>query len=143
MVFALVFSFAGCDSTESDIKKMIKNFEASCNVLDLNEMLNYINPSVAKTFNLAADIANLFTNTDTETMLDKIAAILTSEDGWSGKDFFSSIHIEIRDIAVNGETAFAMTTIYYTMFDEAQFKDVTLRCVCKEEKWYISGFEFN
>ncbi len=141
LVLATVFSFVGCGK-KGAVKELIAEFEAACNVLDLNAMMDCLTPNISKTVNLAGDLIGLFTDLDTEALLDKLAALLTSEKGWSGKEFFSSIRIKVEDVAVTETDASAMATISYTMFGKAHEKDATFKCVFENERWYIAGVSF-
>lgn len=141
LVLATVFSFAGCGK-KSEIKKLLGEFEAACNVLDLNAMTECLSPGISKTLNLAGDLIGLFTDLDTEALLDKLAALLTSEKGWSGKEFFASIRITVEDIAVSDAEATALTKISYTMFGKQHEKNATFKCTFENERWYISRVSF-
>ena len=141
LIVVTLLSFAGCGA-KSDVKKLIIRFEEHCNVLDINSMLECLSPSISKTVNLATDILGLLTNTDTEALLDKLADILTSEKGWSGKEFFSSIQIQIEDVAVHETDATVLSTVNYTAFKKEHSKSATFKCVLKDGKWYISSISF-
>ena len=70
------------------------------------------------------------------------AALLTSEKGWSGKEFFASIRITVEDIAVSDAEATALTKISYTMFGKQHEKNATFKCTFENERWYISRVSF-
>lgn len=142
LVLATVFSLAGCGEKDA-IKNLIGDFESACNVLDLNAMLDCLAPSISKTINFAGSFIGLFTDMDIESLLDKLAALMTGEKDWSGSEFFSSIRIKVKDVAVNETSASVMTTISYTVFGKDNEKNATFKCIFENDRWYIAGFAFN
>ena len=105
-------------------------------------MMEYVSPSISKAVEIATGVIGFVTNMDSEEVLDKFAALLTKESGLSGKDFFSSIKIDVKDVAINEDTASAMANISYTIGGEEHTKDATFTCSSIEGKWYISGLKF-
>ena len=65
----IVCSFAGC--ANSEIKGVISDFESACNDLDFNAMSDCINPRITGVLDFASGLIGMFTEKDTEEMLDK------------------------------------------------------------------------
>ena len=142
LVLVMVCSLASCGEKQ-EVKKLVERFGSACNGLDLNTMMDCLAPSITKTINLAGSIVGIFTNADTETLLKNLAAFLTGENGDGGPEFFSSLHIDVKDVAVNENSASVMTKISYKMFGKDFEKNATFKCVFQNDRWYISGLAFN
>lgn len=145
LIFVMLFSVVGCANLKnsSDIKKLMNNFESSCNELDINGILDCINPSIADKIKLAVGIVGTFTDTPTDELIDVISGALTSDSSIIGTEFFESIKIEVEDIEIVEDNATVTTVLSYTIADETYEKSAVFECIYYTGEWYISNFNIN
>ena len=58
---------------------IIKNYEKACNDLDMDAMLDCINPSIAEKIELATGVLGMLTGSDSEELFDKLSGLLSTE----------------------------------------------------------------
>ena len=140
-VFALLCALVGCGGANRQIEQLMKTFQSACNQLDFEALLDCIDPDVAEKVEMAAGIVGLFTNDDSETVLENLANLLS---GGEVKDssFFASIQIEVDKITVDGDSATVSTLLTYRILKDDTVRPATFSCVCKDGQWYISNFKF-
>ncbi len=138
LVVAMLFSLTGCGAS-SEIKALLQEFESSCNSLDFDAVLDCINPKVSDSIKVALGFVGLFTDKDADDMFNSLAEYL-SEDEIGGADFFSSIDIQVGEIAVDGESATVSATLTYELDGEETVREAEFNCIYYAEKWYISDF---
>lgn len=141
ILFTMIFSLTGCGS-KNEIEDLMSNFQKACNSLNFNEVLDCINPSISDKIKLAAGFVGMFTDTDTDKMFDSLAGYL-SKDKVGGKEFFSSIKIDVNDIKTDGDSAKVSAVITYKIKDKEITNNTTFNCIRSNEKWYISSFLFD
>lgn len=142
LLFALVLGMTACGSKTGEIKNLTADFEKACNELDLNAMLDCINPAVADGVKLATGFVGMFTDKDTDEVLDGVASLLLDEAPDDAKAFFSSIKITTKEIEVDGENATATATIEYTVSGEDYDEEAVFQYLYTDEQWYISDLSF-
>ena len=140
LVFALA-SLTGCGKNKEEITNLLTEFEYACNTLDVNAILECITPKKADTIKLALGIYGMFTDKDTNEVLNDISERLIGDFELDGNDFFSSIKIAVDDIAVEDEDAIAYTTVEYKINGADYKKPAEFKCVYYMEKWYVSKFD--
>ncbi len=133
----------GCGD-KGEIKGLIKDFQMSCNELDINGMLECLNPEVEETINSAFGLVGLFTDVSTEEMLDAISEFLVGDGQGGGIEFFQSIKIEADELEVEKNSALVNATVSYEISGEVSEEQVEITCnyTDVEEKWYISDWKF-
>ena len=139
LLFAVVLSMSACGSKKNEIKNLMTEFERSCNKLDLNAMLDCINPEIADKVRLTTGIIGMFADKDTDEVLDGLAAILLDEAPSDAKDFFSSIKITTDDVKFDGDTATAAAAVEYTVAGEKYDENAVFEYIYTDEKWYIAN----
>lgn len=143
---ALMFSFAGCDKSDTEIENLMTEFEYACNTLDFDAALNCITPKVSDKIKVAVNIFGMFTSQDTDVLFEKLAEVLAGNAEINGTDFFESIQIDIQEIVFDEEyedVAYVMAYITYDLAGEEIMSEATFTCDYYTEKWYISSFTFN
>lgn len=138
IITLLAVLMTGCGD-KSEIKGVISDFEKACNKLDLNDMLECIDPAISGPIKMATGIVGLFSNTNSDEMLERLSDILTSGTAGGGKDFFSSIEITVDDIDISGDKAEVGATLKYTVAGEDHETETVFKCVKSEDEWYISS----
>ncbi len=137
---ALMFSLTGCKAGDNkDIKKVISEFESSCNTLDFDAVLDCINPKISDKVNLALGLVGMFSDTDKDELFEKLADFL-SDDDIKGAEFFSSVKIEVKDIIIEDKEATVSTIITYNINGDETTRESTFYCSYYIEDWYITAF---
>ena len=93
LIIVLTVSMCACGNKNNEIKTLTKNFENSCNKLDMNAMLDCIDPDVSGSIKKLTGLIGMFSDKDTDELLDSFAKVLFSELPENSKEFFSSIKI--------------------------------------------------
>ncbi len=141
MVFVLMaVSLCGCGNSKGEIENLMTEFEYSCNELDIDAMLDCIDPAISDKIKLATGIASMFTDKDSDELTEELVGMLTGDNSLNADDFFSSIKIETEDIKTKKETGTANAKVEYTIAGEKFKKEATFEYVYEMEKWYISSF---
>ena len=140
-VLMLVTLFCGCESAENrnDIKDLIAKFETSCNQMDINGMLDCINPDVAAVAKAAVGLVGMFANADTDAVLEKLSGLIMNDTSLSGKEFFSSLKIKVGKITVEEDTASVEAVITYTVSGEEKQSETVIECTKRTDNWYIKN----
>lgn len=142
VVVALVTLLSACSKNKEQISNLLAEFEYSCNTLDVEAILNCINPSTADKIKLALGIYGMIADKSTTEVLDDISESLIGDSSLDGNDFFSSIKIETRDVKVDGDEAIASASVEYKINGETFNRMADFKCIYYMEKWYISKFSF-
>lgn len=142
LAVSMVFSFASCSGEKGEIKTLIKNYENACNDLDMEAILDCINPSIASKIELATGVLGMLTGADSDELFDKLSGLLSTE-ALGGKDFFGSLKIKVKDIEIDGDTAVVTADISYTVKDKSTQEEATIDCVRVDDVWYVGTLGFN
>lgn len=147
VVLALTLSLTLCAcGDKSEIRDTINDFEEACQELDLNDLLECIEPSTASTLRAGAGLLGNLTGQSSAELLDSVVPFLFGEN-YSDSTFLNSIDIEIEDIAVNETSATAMGTVSFLFNGETVVKNADFRLVKvgseKDADWYIADIDFH
>jgi len=133
---------SGCSGKKKKIDNLMTEFEYACNTLDVDAMLNCIDPSVSDVARLGLGLYGMFAQKDKDEILDQIAGLLSGDTGLDGNEFFSSVKIEVKKTDVKGEEAETETLLQYKLLGQNFKRDATFYCTKNADKWYISSFYF-
>lgn len=141
----LLLSLAGCaGGDQRQIRSTLKTFETACQQLDLNTMLDCMDPDTAQAVRNGASLLGQVTGQSAEEVLDATAPFLFGDD-YTSSDFLRSFRLTVEDIAVAEDSATALCTLSYTMNGEEKQRDVSVRLVKLEidgkQGWYISDLD--
>ncbi len=139
LITILIFTMTGCGNSNK-IKTLMKDFENACNKLDLNAMLECVNPEVAEGIKLAAGLMGMFSDKDSDELLDRLATILLKKAPENTHDFFGSIKIDVGSIEEEGDAAKAEAIVKYNISGEEYENETVFECILIEDEWYISDF---
>ena len=79
LIIVLSVSVCACGNQNNEIKTLTKNFENSCNKLDMNAMLDCIDPDISESVKKLTGLIGMFSDKDTDELLDSFAKVLFSE----------------------------------------------------------------
>lgn len=140
LIATMVLSLCGCSNDKGEIENLMTEFEYSCNELDIDAMLDCIDPAISDKIKLATGIASMFTDKDSDELTEELVGMLTGDNSLNADDFFSSIKIETSDIKTKKETGTANAIVEYSIAGEKFKKEATFEYIYDMEKWYISSF---
>ena len=144
LAMSLCLTLCACGD-KSEIKDTIEDFEEACQTLDLNDILDCLDPTVAEVVGGGAGLIGKLTGQSSEELLDSIIPTLFGENYTS--EFLQSLEIKVQDVAVNENNATAMCTITYLHDGVEQSRDATFELVKEgvddDADWYITGIDFN
>lgn len=148
LALALMMSLAlcACSNDKAEIKDTLGDFEEACRELDLNDLLDCIDPSTASALRTGAGLLGNLTGQSSAELLDSVVPFLFGAD-YTDSAFLNSIDLEIEDIAVTDDAATAMCTVSFLFNGEPVARDATFRLVKqgadKDADWYITDIDFN
>lgn len=142
LLFMIVLSMSACDNQSNEIKSLTKNFENSCNKVDMNAMLDCIDPDISESVKKLTGLIGMFSDKDTDELLDNFAKVLFSELPENSKEFFSSIKIKLNSIEIEDDKASASAEITYEISGEENKSNANFKYICIDKKWYISDLNF-
>ena len=141
LIIVLSVSVCACGNQNNEIKTLTKNFENSCNKLDMNEMLDCIDPDISESVKKLTGLIGMFSDKDTDELLDSFAKVLFSELPENSKEFFSSIKIKLDNIEIDEDSASATAEITYEISGEDNKSNANFEYTRIDEKWYISDLD--
>ena len=141
LIIVLSVSICACGSQNNEIKTLTKNFENSCNKLDMNAMLDCIDPEVSGSIKKLTGLIGMFSDKDTDELLDSFAKVLFSELPENSQEFFSSIKIKLDNIEIEEDSASASAEITYEISGEDNKSNANFEYIRIDEKWYISNLD--
>ena len=141
LIIALSVSMCACGGQNNEIKTLTKHFENSCNKLDMNAMLDCIDPDVSGSVKKLTGLIGMFSDKDTDELLDGFAKVLFSELPENSREFFSSIKIKLDNIEIEEDSASASAEITYEISGEDNKSNANFEYTRVDEKWYISNLD--
>ncbi len=142
LVAAMLFVFAGCGA-KGKVKATVKEFQTACNELNVEGVIDCLDPSISGALKLGAGLLGSLTGTDAEGLFDKLSALLLSGTESFGIDSFKTLKIKVNDVAANDTTADAKVTFSYTTGSgEEKSSDGTISLKSTDEGWKITGVKF-
>lgn len=108
----------------------------------MNAMLDCIDPDVSGSVKKLTGLIGMFSDKDTDELLDNFAKVLFSELPENSKEFFSSIKIKLDNVEIEEERATAYAEITYKISGEESKSNAIFEYIRIDEKWYIVNLNF-
>lgn len=140
LIVTMILSFCGCSSDKGEIESLMMKFEHSCNELNIDSMLDCIDPDISEKIKLATEFNGLFTDEESDVLTEELFAVMTGGSLMSANELLPSIKIELSDIMTNMRSGVANAAIEYKIAGESFETEAVFRYTYKNEKWYISSF---
>lgn len=140
LVITVVIScFAGCGA-KSGVSSMLSKFEKSCQTLDVEGMMDCINPSIITP---VRTVLNLFGVSDLNGAISSIIEVIGLIDfqGNSPEDILKTFKISPKDYSFNDDktSCEVSTELSYVLGSERKTATVTIKCILVNDEWYING----
>ncbi len=133
----MVLSLAGCGGAKSKIKGTISDFEKACQELDLEAMLDCVDPTVAEPAKAGLSLLGALAGDEAE-MLGEVASAIFGSVA-DPDEFLSKIRIKAGDISVDGDSATVEATLSAEVGGEKIEQPATIRMKQDDDEWYIAG----
>lgn len=137
--FSLSNIFGGGE--KKAIQNTLEEFEYACHNMDLNAILNCIDPDVAQPIKLLIAIGSMATDTDYEEMLDMLVDQVFGE-GLNPQEFLPKLELAVEDLKVKKDVAAAFAKINFELSGQQFTEPVYFYMIKVDDKWYISSVEF-
>jgi hypothetical protein len=145
LAVGMLLVLCSCGGDKSEIKQSISKFESACQKGDAETVVEYIDPAVASPILGISSLVGTLIGEDSGDVLNSVVSFFFGlEDQDSA--FLQSINIDVKDVAVNGDTATALCDVSYTVNGTDYQKDATISMTKVEGadiEWRISGIDFN
>lgn len=147
LVLAVAFSLCSCfnqqsaESEEEKIKAVMTKLQTACNELDVNGMLDCVDPDEAGNLKLAAGAAGLLGKNNAD-ILKKLISKVGDYGDIDAEEFFSSVRITVNSIKLSSDSQSAdvAATVTAESNGETKSRDVMIACVQKNGNWYAKDF---
>lgn len=142
LIICLLLSMTACKSKSEGIKETLSEFESACRELDVNAMLNCIDPDIAQPIKIGLIVYGKTTGSSIEQTLGEVVTSVFGQN-YDPKEFLSNISFEDMKIKAKKRTAKVKCNIVYNIYGEDFKQKATISMMREEddEKWYISGIE--
>ena len=144
LVLALLFSLTSCGE-KGKIKGTINNFQKACNELNVEGVVNCLEPTVASILKAGAGLLGGLLGDSDEEVFNKLSSLLGEHSGMIGIESFKTLKIKTNEITVgeDGSSANARVTLdFIGISGEAKTLDATLKFTNASDQWLISGVDF-
>ena len=141
VLVGMLFSLSACNGGEKEIKATLTEFEYACQTLDVKAMLNCIDPAIARPVSNGLSLIGLFTDIDSEDLVEKVFDLLFDMDV-EPSEFFSGIKFSNLKITQNGNDAVVECILAAEISGERLEFKAEIDMIQEEEHWYISNICF-
>lgn len=141
----LVVSLTGCGETKKCINTL-KEFQYACNNLDLNAMLDCINPEIADPIRVIIATWSKLTEQDKDELIDGLVSEVIEgldEQDIDVKEFLPLMEIEPKDFQIKKNNAYVRckVTAVISGVQVKRYLDIYMRKF--DGDWYIQYLEFS
>lgn len=135
----------GCATKGSKIKDTLTEFQYACQNLDLNAMLNCIDPDIADPIRLGLIVYGAVTEQDYEDVVDSLFDSVLGDLRYEIQDsegFLQTMTVTDTKLKAKRHTAVVTCTLNFEISGQEFHRRCKINMVEREKKWYISGFSF-
>ena len=140
-VSILVLSLTGCGSARSKIEDTVNEFEYACQNMDIDAILDTIDPYVSDSIRLVVAIYSGATGQDYEDFMDGVFDDLMYTlfgSNFDPYEFLSTISISEVKVKTQKREAIVTCELCFEIAGERFDRDATIYMVEEDENWYIS-----
>ncbi len=141
IVIAIMLTFTGCNERKKCIT-VLDDFEKGCNELNIDGILDSINPKVGNTIKIGMGIASLSDDFDETEILEAVEKFILEEESGDIKGFFESIKFTQKKAKVKDDDAVIYTVVEFKVFEASIEQNAEVSLIEKTNKWYINGIKF-
>ena len=137
----MMLSLCACSSNATEIRDTMNEFQYACQNLDIDAMLNCIDPDVAQPIQAGIASYSVATGKDSEDVLDEVVDQIFGSE-YDPEEFLSTIEATDVKPKVKKNTATIDCTLSFEIGGQTFERDSRFTMTKKNDKWYISDFEF-
>ena len=144
LVLTLLFSLTSCGE-KGKIRGTINSFQKACNALDVEGVVDCLEPTVASILKAGAGLLGGLLGDSNEEVFNKLSSLLGEHSGMVGIESFKTLKIKVNDITVDedGSSAKAQVTLNFIgLTGEEKTLAATLKLTNASDRWLLSGIDF-
>lgn len=135
----LSVSLCACSGAQKTaIKNTLSSFETACHKMDVDSMLDCIDPDIAKPIQMGLAIAGSITGNDYSDVIGELAQRVLGEV-FNSEEVLSSFELSDFEINVNGKKATVECSMHFELNGSDFEQDVSFSMKYVDDEWYISG----
>lgn len=140
----MLTALTGCGGDTDEIKDTLAEFEYACQSLDLDAMLDCIDPDVAEPIQFALSVYSITTDQDVEDLLDLFVDSVfgSNASALDAEELLSYISITNQKVKVKKNTATVSCSLSVELDGKTYDMDLTINMTKADDRWYIAGIEF-
>lgn len=146
LVVAIMVSLVGCGAGErrEAILDTLDHFEKSCQRLDIDGILDCLNPSYARPISTAKALLGAFTDVNTDELLQTAFELLFDQKDVDPEAFLSAVTFENPEVSSKKTTGLVKADLTVNIAGEKLSYNVEVEMKYDEEEdlWFISGIDF-
>lgn len=144
LIVTMTLGMTGCNSKASQIKDTLSEFEYACRNLDVDAMLDCIDPDVSDPIRLGIALFGTVADMDYEEVVEGLFGNIGRgefDSSYEAEDFLDTITVSDVKVKAQKDTAVVTCKISFELAGEAFNRDTTIDMVRKNDKWYIADFD--
>ena len=140
LIAVLCVSLCGCPISErSSVKGTIHKFEHACHKLDIDEMLECVEPTIAKLFNILPIPKDKESRSEFLLNIIDFIYVIDADSANEVMDFFESVHIKVNSVDVGERRATVEAELHYKI-DGVKSEDyIIITLLERGNEWYIAS----
>lgn len=146
MLVVIMVSVVGCSTSknEKEVLKTLDNFEEACQNLNVDGILNCLNPTYSYPIYAAREFFGDLMDDNTDKLLRKASEWLFNQDETDPNEFLSAISFENPEVSIEGTSAMVKADLSARITDrEMSYKvEIEMKYDEEEDLWFISGIDF-
>lgn len=141
----LVSSMTGCSAQKTEVLDKLDEFTYACRNLDVDALLNCIDPDIAEPIKMGLVLFSTATGQDYEDVIDGILIDLVGSIFGSDYDpdaFLSTLTISNPKVTVRGKQAKIRCVIGFEIAGKKLSREATIVMAKEQKKWYVANVDF-
>ena len=140
LIVSLCVFLCGCPISErASIYSTIHSFERACNRMDINDMLNCIEPPISDLFKLLPFPKDKEQRSEFLLNIVDVIYVIDADSANEIIDFFESVQIKVRNVDVGSRRATVDAILAYTIDGVKTEEYITIILLERGGKWYIAS----
>lgn len=146
LLVAIMISLVGCAAAkrEEAILETLENFEESCRRLDIDGILNCLNPTYARPISTAKALLGALTDINADELLQSAFELLFNQKGADPEEFLSAVTLENAKVSSEKTSAKIEADLTAKIAGQkiSYGVEIGMKYDEDEDLWFISGIDF-
>lgn len=140
LIVSICVFLCGCPISEKAlIYSTIHSFERACNRMDISDMLNCIEPTIADLFRLLPIPKDEEQRSEFLLNIVDVIYVIDADSANEIIDFFESVEIKVKNVEVGTRRATVDAILVYTIDGVKTEEYITIILLERGGKWYIAS----